>query len=553
MLGTVCIMATRAPKSAARPRESTAGRPRPGSTARSPRTGSGSRNGRRPGRGRPQRSRGRPGPAPRGRTGRRPAPSANPIVILLGWASSVVTAAWMGLAHTAGIGARTLGRSARDLNPAHRRDGAGLAALAAAVVTASVAWWHLPSALGRVLATVVRGTFGSGVWTIPLLLALLAWRLLRHPDKNADTARMVIGWTALIIGALGLVHMANGTPTPSDGSVAMRAAGGLIGYAASAPLVAVLTPWAAAPLLALLTGFGLLVITGTPLHRVPGRLADVHGFIRRGGRPADGSAGAESGAAIASKSQLGWGARRRQQAIEVGEHERAYDTPLLGGTLSRGSAGDKKGTGSAPARALAAEDVPEALMFGPGTSEPGPARTGAASAAEGAQEAWRQSWFGRPDGAADSSPGAATAAASAAAASVGPDGAAASKRAEQLTLAASSDASYALPPAALLKPGTAPKARTRANDTMVEALSVVFEQFEVDAQVTGFTRGPTVTRYEIELGPAVKVERVTQLSKNIAYAVKSADVRILSPIPGKSAIGVEIPNADKEVVSLGDV
>ncbi len=454
----------------------------------------------------------------------------------------------MALAHTVGLLVRALGRSARDLDPAHRRDGAGLAVLAAAFVTALVTWWHLGSPVGTGLGALVRGTFGSGAWTIPVLLGLLAWRLLRHPDKNADTARMVIGWTALIIGALGLVHMANGTPGPADGAVAMRAAGGLVGYVASAPLAAALTPWAAAPLLALLTGFGVLVITGTPLHRVPGRLAEALGFVRRGGRPADGAVTDESGQGLEPRGQLSRGARRRQQALEVGEHERAYDTPLLGGTINRGSAAGQDAAAAAAARALAAdgEAMPEALMFGPGTGQPGMGRSAASAGADGAQEeSWRQSWFGPQ--------GDAAAAALGAAAAAGAESGSAPKKAEQLTLAASSDASYTLPPAALLKPGTAPKARTRANDTMVEALSVVLDQFEVDAQVTGFTRGPTVTRYEIELGPAVKVERVTALSKNIAYAVKSADVRILSPIPGKSAIGVEIPNTDREIVSLGDV
>ena len=160
----------------------------------------------------------------------------------------------------------------------------------------------------------VRGLFGSGAWTVPILLALLAWRFLRHPDRNADTARMVIGWTALIIGALGLVHIANGTPRPSAGSIAMQAAGGLIGYVASAPLVAAVTPWVAAPLLALVTGFGLLVVTGTPLHRVPERLAEFLGIVRRGqptdpAGPGEGELAAGSGLARAGR-QLTRGGRQ---------------------------------------------------------------------------------------------------------------------------------------------------------------------------------------------------------------------------------------------------
>ena len=470
---------------------------------------------------------------PRGAAARPPQRTADPILILAGWLARLVAGMWMVAAHAVGFCARGFGRSARDLDELHRRDGVGLAYLAAALVVAATTWFHLHNVVGRLLADVFLGAFGSAAWTVPLLLGLLAWRFLRHPERNAQTGRMVIGWTCLLLGGLGLVHIAAGTPQPSAGADAMRAGGGLIGFFVSAPLVAALTPWIAAPLLALVSGFGLLVITGTPVHRVPDRLAELRGFTQRTGDIVlgdDEDEDAEIGGS-GIPGPLPRGSRKRPQAIEAGDHHQPYDTPILGGKpagrLRRGAAVPAPAD-AADAAAPPAEDPDESLLdalgFGPpGTAAPSAPET-AAHAAEGAV---------RPDAAGPPAPG--------------------PVRGEQLTLTGSAESSYILPPMALLKPGSAPKERTRANDVVVRALSEVLEQFEVDARVTGFKRGPTVTRYEIELGPAVKVERVTALTKNIAYAVKSADVRIISPIPGKSAIGVEIPNADKEIVSLGDV
>ncbi len=468
-------------------------------------------------------------------------------MILIGWASQVIAAAWMALAHTVGAAARALGRNTRDLDPAHRRDGAGLTLLGLAIIMAAVSWFRLGSVVGRGLSFAVRDGFGAAAWAVPILLALLAWRYLRHPDRNADTARMVIGWTALIIGGLGLVHIAHATPRPADGVATIRAAGGFIGYAVSVPLVAAVTPWVATPLLVLITGFGLLVITGTPLHRVRGRLAELGGFVRPDPGGAGEAEGAAAGGAGRTRGQLSRGGRKRQEAIEAGAHDRPYDTPLLGGILAKGGTG--RGQDGRPAAAGAdgtvAEDptASQAVTFGP------PVTAQQSPPGAGTETTWHDPWPG-----AEAGPGAPKGQAPAQAGGpAAPGGVMDSQKPEQLTLTGATDASYTLPPAALLRPGTAPKSRTRANDLMVEALSAVLEQFQVDAQVTGFTRGPTVTRYEIELAPAVKVERVTALSRNIAYAVKSADVRILSPIPGKSAIGVEIPNTDREIVSLGDV
>ena len=209
-------------------------------------------------------------------------------------------------------------------------------------MVAATTWWHLGNAASRIMTALVHGAFGSLAWLVPVLLALLAWRFLRHPDRNAETGRLTIGGSALLIGGLGLMHIAHGTPTPADGAAAMQAAGGFIGYAVSAPLVAVVTPWVAAPLLALLCGFGLLVITGTPLHRVPDRLAELRGVAGRG--QADGQPG-EAGTGQRPAARFG---RKRQAAIEAGDHSKPYDTPLLRG------AGGAEGVAGGGTAALAA-------------------------------------------------------------------------------------------------------------------------------------------------------------------------------------------------------
>ena len=421
---------------------------------------------------------------------------------------------WIGIAHLLGSMVRGIGHGARDLDPAHRRDGAGLTLIGLALVVAAAIWWDLPGAVGNAVRVVVSGSVGMLGWAVPLMLLFIAMRTLRHPDRNGPAGRQVIGWTAISLGVLGLVHIANGLPRPSNpGDDKLQEAGGAIGYVVSSLLSDLLTQYVAAPLLVLLAIFGALVVTGTPIYAIPLRVrAAFDVLLGRTEIPADApsvTAQADDTVRLTRKE------RRAKAALdEDGEPTvKPYDSPVLEGREI-----SKRGRKKAPIEPE--EDPYDVDSGGEAEAEAEPAwKTAAAAKAEPP---------GEP-----------------------PPHTPIPQRVEQLSL--SGDITYTLPDGQILKPGSVHKARTKASDAVVDRLTEVFEQFGIDAQVTGYTRGPTVTRYEVELGSAVKVEKVTALSKNIAYAVASADVRILSPIPGKSAIGIEIPNTDKEIVSLGDV
>jgi len=279
------------------------------------------------------------GKGTRSRTrGRSSAPSPDPVAILIGWIGKAIAHAWMAMAGSVGLAARAVGRGARDLDPHHRRDGVGLLTLGVAIVLGASLWGRMDNTVGRPIQAVAVDAFGSLSWVFPVLALLLAWRFLRHPDRSSQTARAGIGWAMLLLGVLGMIHIAKGTPHPSDGSRALHLAGGYVGYAVSGPLAAAVTPWVAGPLLALLAAFGLLAISGTPLRRVPERLAELREMFGHGRARAaygdeddleiDEAYEAGTGAVRLARGQIARQIRLRP-AIEAGEQIEPYDTPLL--------------------------------------------------------------------------------------------------------------------------------------------------------------------------------------------------------------------------------
>ncbi|MEJ5915454.1 DNA translocase FtsK [Pseudokineococcus sp. 1T1Z-3] len=477
---------------------------------------------------------------------------------------------WTGTSHVVGGTVRRVGDGARDLDPAHRRDGLAFLLLALGVLVAAREWWGITGTLGQGVHLVVAGAFGLVGLLVPVLLLVAAVRLMRHPDRPARPGRSWVGMASLLLAVCGLVHLvAVGADAPSTWPV-LRSGGGAVGWLAAVPLSVGASPVVTVPVLVLLGVFGLLVLTATPVHAVPERLGALRDRVLGRGDDEDEHHQAD-GEAPRPRGRRG---RRRDDAGPEAHEETPAEEPS--GGRARRAAERLRARGRDEASAgPAAEEPPGWSAAGDEEAPARPRRRGTPRPRDdqGAQaldpvEATTQQQVQQPGGPAPEAQGDGAPAAAAKGRRRGappgqkvpsstpeeleaPPVSQLPQRVEQLLLGG--DITYSLPPSDVLTPGSPHKARSVANDRVVEALTGVLDSFDIDAAVTGFSRGPTVTRYEVELGTGVKVERVTALSKNIAYAVASADVRILSPIPGRSAIGIEIPNADRETVSLGDV
>ncbi len=457
---------------------------------------------------------------------------------------SLLSSAWLGLAHAVGGAARVLGREtlARD----ERRDGVPLFVFLLAVIGAVVEWFNPTAPIAIALDSYTfGGLFGRVAFALPVIMLLFAVWLFRHPSSVHDNGRIGIGLAVMITSVSALCHIFGGTPVPSSGLESLARAGGVIGWVLAAPLLTVGTAWLAVPLVGLLLVLSLFIITKTPPNRTGARLRELYAYLF-GAQLPDGAptrvlqkgftGGSPSGESnefgdFGSLGDLGldeedpgslpWWRRNRKR-----QDDPAFDSPVIAKDRNATEVIDRTRNEVSFGTELLGELVEAEAAVKRFTGEVTPV-TGI-----------------RDDGPliADLLPGFA-----ATASEKGDNGEFATMKTPQPT------APYRLPAAFTLAPGTPPKSRSEANDVIVASITEVLTQFQVDARVTGFSRGPTVTRYEIELGPGVKVERVTALTKNLSYAVASNEVRILSPIPGKSAIGVEIPNADREIVSLGDV
>ncbi|MWV49517.1 DUF87 domain-containing protein [Rathayibacter sp. VKM Ac-2803] len=488
--------------------------------------------------------------------------------------TNILVRLWMTLAHVVGGAARALGpeRLAKE----ERRDGVPFLLVLLALAGAVVEWFLATDPVATILDAWTFGAlFGRVAYVLPVVLLLFALWLFRHPSSVDDNGRIGVGLTFLLVASAGICHAHLGAPAPGVGIEQMAAAGGVLGWLVGAPLVAIATVTGATILLSAVILLSLFIITKTPPNRVGARFRELYSYLfgtpvlddeeraRLKAEKAEAKAKAKAEAEESDEQEDGGELPWWRRTDSGREDEPTVQTELPIDSLTevietpKGPRGRAKGFDTALEERDEPADPPTRSYATEVLSE--------AESAEAALARFEKDGGTRPlSGVVDDD---ATSVIDLDGLDVAPavpvppvieTGPIAPLPADadptaEFDSSFEDDAPYRLPSAAALSTGTPSKARSAANDEMVRAITEVLQQFNVDATVTGFSRGPTVTRYEIELGPGVKVERVTALSKNLSYAVASNEVRILSPIPGKSAIGVEIPNTDREIVSLGDV
>ncbi|MGW8433310.1 DNA translocase FtsK [Curtobacterium citreum] len=509
-----------------------------------------------------------------------------------------IVSAWLGMAHGVGALFRLLGKE--SLEKDQRRDGFPFLLFVLAIAGGVVEWLNPTNPVSVALdAYTFGGLFGRLAVALPVIMIVFAGWLFRHPASVHDNTRIGIGLGLMLVSIASLCHVFGGQPSAADGMIALAAAGGVLGWVVISWLVAVATVWVAVPVAVLLLVLSLFIITKTPPNKTGRRLHELYAYLF--GAPAPAAEADPAADAVAPTPRAR--GRKRQQGGE-GDFQLFDDLGFEGEQQSGGdqpSGGEQPEGGTVPwwrrngsgREEDPAYDTPVLPAAAPAPTSESPNAGAAAGLVdhtptepgsvnlndsieqdlEVAERVLRDAGVAVPDHTAAASvaaPAATPAVApvarpdagvspvvSASAPASVPDAERDEDDLQGLPAAGAADedpsAPYRLPAATTLSAGTPSVARSQANDDIVAAITGVLTEFKVDAKVTGFSRGPTVTRYEIELGPGVKVERVTALSKNLSYAVASNEVRILSPIPGKSAIGVEIPNTDREVVSLGDV
>ncbi|MGI8393957.1 DNA translocase FtsK [Leucobacter sp. W1038] len=447
---------------------------------------------------------------------------------------NVMVRAWLGLSHAIGGGARAF--RPEPMAPEERRDGIPMLLVTLAIVGAVIEWFLLGNAVAtQVSSWSFGGLFGRVAFGMPIIMVGFAFWLFNHPSGVHDNRRIAIGLAIAILSVSGLAHVLGAQPQPSEGMVALAQAGGLLGWMVGAPL-ALLTVWVAVPVLSVLAALSVLIITKTPPSRVFARMREAYGYLF----------GAQIDEAESDAHAAGGSTGERSRRTSRGDSEVFFDLNETGNTgglpwWRRTESGREE----EPEYASTESGLTEVLGVDPEAAAKGAFDT--ALEAEQPTDVFADDLFGGNAAAPTSS--------------VAEDVEIAQLRGEAAATTTFQVAQphenaqhpYVLPDQGTLSQGDPPKSRTQANDTIMASITDVLTQFNVDAQVTGFSRGPTVTQYEVALGPGVKVEKVTALTKNLAYAVASNEIRILSPIPGKSAIGIEIPNQDRENVALGDV